>query len=174
MKTTYPSAPAISIESLEPQLSASHPILRDLSHCSFLPSSKSSQHARWIQLYHRQPQASFRDLEKHAHLRFIKESVLDRSFQGSLKPQANPSASFGKGICGQREGVGGSDLESNRQLLISFWGKRLWTALTLMEKGVSSRFKYWPGERTRYKKEATEEESLSYLQISWNSYPDTT
>lgn len=97
MKTTYPSTPAISIESLEPQLSASHPILRDLSHCSFLPRSKGSQHARWMQLYRNQPQASFRDLEKQAHLRFIKESVLDRSFQGSLKPQASPSASLGKG-----------------------------------------------------------------------------
>lgn len=79
----------------------------------------------------------------------------------------------GKGVCGQREGVGGSDLESNGQLLISFWRKRLWTALTLMEKGMSSRFKSWPGERIRYKKEATEEGILPYLQLSWNSYPDT-
>lgn len=81
---------------------------------------------------------------KPARLGIIKESALDSSLQGSLRPQLAHPPSSGKGRCGQGEDVGGSgNLESNGQLLLSFWGKRLWTALTSMEKGGSSRSKDW-------------------------------
>lgn len=83
--------------------------------------------------------------------------MLDFSLQGFLKSQTSPSVFLGEGNmwtrgrswCGR----------SGEQLTVSYFllgKKRLWTAPTLMEKGVSSRSKDCPGERLGCKKKATE------------------
>lgn len=124
---------------------------------------------------------------KPARLGIIKESALDSSLQGSLRPQTSPSTFLWEGEVWTRGRCWWFRKLGEQRTASSFLlGEKALDSLDFDGEGRIQQIQgldfwlgrgyhlgNWPRERTWCKKEATEERILSYFHISWNSYSDT-